>query len=439
MIIIIFNYLTDVCKLSILIFGILRINFSKKICNALFIISFCILFLLLFKSMLSLEFITYISLVMAIITVYIMTNKWNKIFIILACYLLISFMDLLSGGIVALISNKSIDEILKQPMLDQICNFPSLIFLFLILIKVKGNYSSFVKANYNLIGVLTMGIIGALLYIAPIQVMAINLNKSTYKLQLILGVTSSGIVLLFVYIVLIMIYNKNAYYKENLRISEELLVYQQNYFRTVLKNGEDTKKFRHDITHHINCLIELQNSNKYDELKEYLLHMTDQTKKMKGGMDTGNDIINIILDDILSIYSKYNVEIKWNGYFPEKTRLSNMDVCILFSNLLKNAIESQIKWSEQFVKNSSSLENNIDVNVKNTNNALIINIVNHTIEPIKTNKWQIIPSTKSNKNEHGFGTQNIYDIIKKFGGTLTYNCEQNLFITEILFVNIIKV
>ncbi|KAB1435770.1 ATP-binding protein [Candidatus Galacturonibacter soehngenii] len=442
MIIIILNYLTDICKLSILIFGIFRIHSSKKNRTAFFIISFCILFLLLFRSRLSPELITYISVIMAITTVYIMTGKWNKIFIVLACYLLISFMDLLSGGIVALLSKRSIDEILKHPILDQLCNFPSLIFLFillLVLLKIRGNDNTLVKVNYNLIGVMTIGIIGALLYIAPIQVMAIKSNESMYKLPLILGVTSSGGVLLFVYMALIMMYHKNRYYKENLKISEELLISQQNYFRTLLKNGEDTKKFRHDITHHINCLIELQKANKYEELKDYLLHMGNQTQKFKTNVDTGNDIINIILDDILSIYSKYDIKIKWKGYFPEETRFSNMDICILFSNLLKNSIESEIKWRNQFINNAPTTETKINVCIKNVNKALFIKLTNNTIEPIKSNKWNVIPTTKSNKHEHGFGTKNINAIVKKYGGTLTYTCEQNLFVTEILFENIIKV
>jgi hypothetical protein len=70
-----------------------------------------------------------------------MTYKWSGIFIIISCYLLISFVDVLTGGIVALITKESIDEILKQVVLIELCNsFSLLIIIALYLFKKRRDY-----------------------------------------------------------------------------------------------------------------------------------------------------------------------------------------------------------------------------------------------------------------------------------------------------------
>lgn len=442
----ILSYLTDVGKLYILIYGIFNIKRRKK--HQYTSINIMVnIGVLMLCSMIGIadDVETYIEPLLAILTIAILSDSWKRIFIIIPSYLFISFGDMLAGGIVALITQKGTNELTNSVILLQICNSFMLVTLFFIYLgsrKIKQLKFIFHEMKYSLLVILTLGIIGALLYIAPLMVSTINAKEFTHRNEIIFGITLSGIILMIVYTTLIVIYNKNHYYKENLRMSDALLLSQQKYYKSILKKEEDTRKFRHDITHHMNCLLQLQKEERYDELEGYLLDMSKGINEIKRGIDTGNELINIIVEDICSNYVNSKIKVNWKGIFPEKTRFTNMDICIMFSNILKNAFESELEWKKNVERENVGNKNNyrdngIYINIKNINRALYIHVMNDTNNNLSISKNQTIHTTKLDKENHGYGTKIIKDIVEKYGGTLTYNCEKHLFSTEILFENII--
>lgn len=438
----ILTFLTDIGKLFILIYGIFKIKLGKKCWKIPVIIIGNIGILLLFCTVkVSGDSVTYFAPVLAILTITILSDSWKRIFIILPSYLCISFCDMLGGGIVALIMKKNVEELLNSPILLQLCNsivLVTLFILYLVFRKKKQLKFTVYQINYSLLGILTLGLVGALFYIAPLQVMTIDANEFKYRNEVIFGITLSGIILLIIYTTLIVIYYKNHYYKVNLLMSETLLKSQKNYYQSILEKEEDTKKFRHDINHHINCLLRLQIEEQYDDLREYLLSMGSGINQIKRGIDTGNELINIIVEDICSNYADSKININWKGIFPEKTKFTNMDICILLSNILKNAFEAELKWKENAKRESVHKEYEIFVDIKNINRALYIRVMNDTGTSGKISRNQIIHTTKADKENHGYGTIIIKDMIDKYGGILTYSCKEHLFTTEILFNNIIK-
>jgi sensor histidine kinase regulating citrate/malate metabolism len=119
-----------------------------------------------------------------------------------------------------------------------------------------------------------------------------------------------------------------------------------------------------------------------------------------------------------------------------------MDICILLSNILKNAFEAELIYKENQEKDNLPYDDNckayeVSIDVKNLNQALYIQVLNDTCNDVRISRNQIIHTTKSDKAKHGYGTRIIKDIVEKYGGTLTYTSKEHLFITEIMFENII--
>lgn len=87
------------------------------------------------------------------------------------------------------------------------------------------------------------------------------------------------------------------------------------------------------MRNHIFCISSLYNQNKKTELEKYLNELIEQTKMLPELFDTGNDIVNAILNDAQSRYQKDGINILLEGDF-RKTYISHPWICVLFLPML---------------------------------------------------------------------------------------------------------
>ncbi|HRU98250.1 MAG TPA: hypothetical protein P5092_12565 [Ruminococcus sp.] len=133
------------------------------------------------------------------------------------------------------------------------------------------------------------------------------------------------------------VYNNASkkYYQNTIRMNEKIMTAQKEYYESLLERESDTRKFRHDINNHMFCIKTLIDEGKYDEAEQYINGIDNKMGKLKTKYSTGNSLVNAIVNDIAGKYD--GVELDWKGLVPEDLKISNMDVCIIFSNLLDNA------------------------------------------------------------------------------------------------------
>ncbi len=196
---------------------------------------------------------------------------------------------------------------------------------------------------------------------------------------------------------------------------------QKEHFEELLERETETKKFRHDI---INDLLQIQNfsnNKKYDKLELYLEETLGTIYKIhKSYYNVGNDIVNTVLNYYLQpLKEKYQIFIQ--GYMSDQLTINDRDLCILVSNLLKNATEAIQKtecgciW---FTINEGkeylyiSLKNNFQGEILFDNNGLPL-------------------TSKSDKANHGIGTYNIKEIVKRNNGKYQINIKDQIFSSEV--------
>ena len=205
-------------------------------------------------------------------------------------------------------------------------------------------------------------------------------------------------------------------------MNQRLLKAQKDYYTMMLKKETETKMFRHDMKGHIICMQMLYEQKKYEELGIYLRQMESYTKELSPKVVTGNLYIDIIVADLSEGFPEVVVE--WIGKVPPLC-MESMDICTLFYNVLKNAIESANKVQEKTVK----------VFVKNHGRNLLITISNY-YESLKQDDNFRYLSTKQEKG-HGYGLKNIEKCIKRYEGTHTITTENGIFCTEMILPNVI--
>ena len=138
---------------------------------------------------------------------------------------------------------------------------------------------------------------------------------------------------------------------------------------------------------------------------------------------TNNEVVDSILKNKAKIMSENNINYDFNIKIPNQINLSNFDVCIILSNLIDNSIEACKK-----VKDISNRHITIKFLIKGENLCIIIKNTYDGNIKIKNNK---IITSKSDKELHGYGIQNVTKIVLKNNGYIKSTYDNNVFNTNI--------
>lgn len=204
-------------------------------------------------------------------------------------------------------------------------------------------------------------------------------------------------------------------------ISEIQNKLQREYFQKLLARETETKRFRHDI---INDLLQFQNycaNKKYDKLEHYLENTLGAVYEIHNNYyNVGNDIVNTVLNYyLLPLKESHTISVQ--GYISEKISIDERELCILVSNMVKNAVEALQKIKDGYLW----------IKIREGEEFLYIEVKNSFQGEMVFDKKGMPISSKKNRENHGIGTYNIIDIAKKNGGTYQIEIEEQVFKAEV--------
>ena len=178
---------------------------------------------------------------------------------------------------------------------------------------------------------------------------------------------------------------------------------------TYIKSMEDLtynlRSQRHDFNHHIGCIYGLLQTNNISDAKIY-------TEKLVSAMQEANTIVNIdnaiiasILNFKLAIAKSKSINLEIDVKIPKELSIDSTDISIILGNALDNAIEACEQCKEK----------NITIKMYIQSDHLIIKICNNkNIDLINPS----LDTTKTDKENHGFGIENIRYVVEKYDGLL---------------------
>ena len=126
-------------------------------------------------------------------------------------------------------------------------------------------------------------------------------------------------------------------------------------------------------------------------------------------------------------FESYHAVIKFNidGLFPNNLFVENTDLCVILSNVLKNAIESALQTS------SPSILLRIFAN-----DAYATIYVENSSKEYSQTFLSDLKTTKDDIVNHGFGLKNITNVVEKYCGNLDLEYKNRFFYTRIYLNNI---
>lgn len=191
---------------------------------------------------------------------------------------------------------------------------------------------------------------------------------------------------------------------------------QINHYKALEKMDAEIRRFRHDYTNHLQSILSLLQMNDCSQAEEYILNLRDLINKTKSELHifyTGNKLADALLSGKSSEFDE-RCRIEYSGIIPNS--INNVDLCVILSNALDNAIEACQMLPSPGV---------ISVYATKQQGYFVLSIKNPTI--CSENYYTIPATTKTDKEQHGMGLYNIESTVKKHDGQMKIKCENGFF------------
>lgn len=177
----------------------------------------------------------------------------------------------------------------------------------------------------------------------------------------------------------------------------------------------------HDLINHFETISHLMWQST-DKAQEYInTVLNNRLGQIKTMIKTGNDCFDAIANAKIARCEKYNINCRVRVMERSLDILSHDEISVIFGNIFDNAIEAS--------KNSEHKTINLDVQIQDDYLSVFMkNSIDNSV--IGTNKE--LKTTKQNKNRHGFGIENIKQVVYRHNGILNFDEENGYFICDIL-------
>ncbi len=205
--------------------------------------------------------------------------------------------------------------------------------------------------------------------------------------------------------------------KQSLELQNEYQLKQMNLMN---QSVEISRRQKHDFLKHISMISFLTKQKRQDQLLEYLGDMQEVVEEQQSYVDTGNLMLDAIVNIKMQELILNEVEVKAHIAVPDNLDVSPYEMNIILSNLLDNCKEAVERMEDKHVF----------LNIECVKNRLFIETEN-SVEKVcygENNKFQTI---KKDKNNHGYGIRNIDEAVERCGGITNYTEENGKFKAKI--------
>ena len=286
--------------------------------------------------------------------------------------------------------------------------------------------------NSPVLQLLTKGIIytcvGVMAFALPVTFSGLSyLSKEmndpvfTKKMQILSAMFLFSLIALAMFIVFVN--NTNKKMKKYLELEKTLKDTQKNYYEAMLAKEEDTRRFRHDVLNHLICVRELVEKGETAQASAYVEEIQgDIVKIQQRCYSVGNTIIDAFLNYYVQMLDD-DVEVRVTGCLTEAISISDVELCTIFSNLMKNSMEELKKPTEE--------KKYLEIKVNTGREAFRIEISNSIARQLEGTKENLPKTTKADKKNHGIGLRNVRETVEKNCGTFHWEQAEKNFKTVV--------
>lgn len=358
----------------------------------------------------------WIYIVLDIIILKVITNNdlVNIFMITLICNVLTPIANITTGILMCIIFRTNMFEIFSSLtyvyMLMLILSKLLFFILIKLFLKLKNDINDLVT-KYSMM----MSVILLLMYLVNYYFITLFYKSKNLEYSLIITILMFFVLeLLFVYLSCKIKIDYD--YQLQLQTISNKVDSMNEQFALFNNSSEKIAILRHDLR---NILISIKAYIENDEKDQAIKCIDDKMNTIdfnKSLIITGNTAIDCVINSYNSTIEKENITFVNVINKNNLDKIDEMDMAIIISNMLSNAIE-----------NISEKDKYIELNINSNDQSLIINVINSVDGDVITSNPKLL-TKKDNKNIHGFGIKSIKNICNKYHGNFEYKQDNNMFI-----------
>ena len=198
---------------------------------------------------------------------------------------------------------------------------------------------------------------------------------------------------------------------------------EQRYFEEVDEKNAEARMLRHDMNNHLAAVAMLLQEKKTEDAKEYLRQIMEGLEATKPPVRTGIGVLDGVLmaKETAAKEKGIRMTMEFEGGM-QGCMVPDHELCSLFGNLLDNCVEACERLPQE--KRWAKLKVNRQM-------EMVCVFCENPYDEIKKEGGKLVTQKADSKN-HGLGIRQMERIVKKHGGTMEIETENNVFSVSIL-------
>jgi two-component system sensor histidine kinase AgrC len=195
----------------------------------------------------------------------------------------------------------------------------------------------------------------------------------------------------------------------------------QLHLEALKESQEKTIIYRHDMRHHLALIGAKLADNNMEAAQKYISDIEKSIDGIIVEKYCSNYTVNLIIYYYIVMAKNGKIKVETQINLPEKNAVSDMDLCVIFSNAIENAINA-------LAHVDSAKDKSLKILCKTKNDKLFIQIINSYEGVVKF----VDEMPVNNEENHGIGTKSIAAVAEKYGGVYSFTAEDGIFKASII-------
>ena len=236
---------------------------------------------------------------------------------------------------------------------------------------------------------------------------------------IVLSIALLVLLLLFCTIFLLMANSLNR----NARLQQEnqLLSMQQQRYESLKAAIEEARQARHDLRHQLCQLAALAEEGNLEKIKAYLSGAVSRIPSLELHF-CENRAADGVVGYYCALAKREQIPFSVQLDLPECLPVDEIDLCLVLSNLLENALEASLR--------TAPARRRIELTAYLHGNSLALIQVENTYDGVIREKGGVFLSSK--RKGDGVGIQSVRHIAEKSGGVSTVTYQDGLFCAKVM-------
>ena len=267
-------------------------------------------------------------------------------------------------------------------------------------------------------------------WVLPLVFIALNLFMIPNRLQtLYTGRVLQGYLVISAALLVLLLWFYGTFWmiasslNRNARLQREnqLLSMQQQRYESLKTAIAEARQARHDLRHHFHRLSALAEAGDLAGIRQYLAETVSRIPSPDMGLCD-----NRAADGVISYYCalarREGIPFEVRLDLPEQLSVNEMDMCLVLSNLLENALEASL-WTE-------AARRRIGLTAYLHGEGILLIQVENACDGIVREQDGVFRSSK--RKGAGVGIESVRHIAEKSGGVSSFFYENGVFRAQIM-------